>query len=392
MCHFAGKINSDLRSPRRQLLDSWASIKQIFKKQPLDEIRRYFGVKIALYFAWLGFYTSMLIPASFVGVLCFLFGVSTLDADLPSSEVCNKTYDAVLVCPQCAHDCNFTRLSESCTYTRTNYLFDNPATVFFAIFMSLWATVYLEMWKRYAARITYRWDLSNFDAVEEYPRPEYLVILCQFFNYFYLFYYSVLLKARLSNVNTKKLNVITRMYEPYIPFWKRQLPYTILSASVVLLLIFVALGAVMSVIVYRGSIRGALHVKKEGARVVDLGFIQKYSSIITASTAAALNLVLILILNQIYQRIAYYLTELEMPRTQTEFDNSLTLKMFVLQFINYYSSLLYIAFFKGRFIGTPGEFNDESLTQEECGTGIVIRLAFYLGNLILYRPNCFVVC
>ena len=161
------------------------------------------------------------------------------------------------------------------------------------------------------------------------------------------------------------------MYEPYIPFWRRQLPYTILSASVVLLLILVALGAVMSVIVYRGSIRGALSIKRTNSKVVDSsGFVQKYASIITASTAAALNLVLILILNQIYSRIAYFLTELEMPRTQTEFDNSLTLKMFVLQFINYYSSLLYIAFFKGRFIGTPGEFNDESLTQEECGTGM----------------------
>ena len=168
------------------------------------------------------------------------------------------------------------------------------------------------------------------------------------------------------------------MYEPYIPFWRRQLPYTILSASIVLLLILVALGAVMSVIVYRGSIRGALRVKRGASGTgVDMGFIQRYSSIIVASTAAALNLVMILILNQIYSRIAYWLTELEMPRTQTEFDNSLTLKMFILQFINYYSSLLYIAFFKGRFIGTPGDFDDESLTQEECGTGNQLELQFH---------------
>jgi len=160
------------------------------------------------------------------------------------------------------------------------------------------------------------------------------------------------------------------MYEPYIPFWKKQLPYTILSASVVFLLIFVALGSVMSVIVYRASIRGAMRIKRDGTRVIEYGFLQKYSSIITASTAAALNLICILVLNQIYSRIAYYLTELEMPRTQTEFDNSRTLKMFLLQFVNYYSSIFYIAFFKGRFIGHPGEFNDESLTQEECGPGL----------------------
>lgn len=170
-----GKVKGDYRSPRMQLIQSWASVKMAFTSQPLDEIRRYFGTKIALYFAWLGFYTSMLIPASIVGVLCFFFGSMTVEKDIPSKEVCNGTYDRFLMCPQCAHDCNFTRVSDSCIYARTTYLFDNPATVFFAIFMSLWATVYLEMWKRYAARITYRWDLSNFDAVEEYPRPEYLV-------------------------------------------------------------------------------------------------------------------------------------------------------------------------------------------------------------------------
>lgn len=146
------------------------------------------GVKIAIYFAWLGFYTSMLIPASIVGLLCFLFGVATLDKDIPAMQICNKTYDEFYMCPACAHDCNFTRISDSCAYTRSTYLFDNPATVFFAIFMSLWATVYLEMWKRYSARITYRWDLSNFDAAEEFPRPEYLVIKFIFniiYNYSY---------------------------------------------------------------------------------------------------------------------------------------------------------------------------------------------------------------
>lgn len=35
-----------------------------------------------------------------------------------------------------------------------------------------------------------------------------------------------------------------------------------------------------------------------------------------------------------------------MPRTQTEYEDSFTLKMFLFQFINFYSSLIYIAFFK----------------------------------------------
>lgn len=162
------------------------------------------------------------------------------------------------------------------------------------------------------------------------------------------------------------------MYEPYIPFWRRKLPYTILSASVVMFLVMIALGSVVSIIMYRSMIRSAMRFKRaDGSRgfVVDIPIMQKYSSIIVSSSAACINLIFILILNNVYSRIANYLTELEMPRTQTEFDNSLTLKMFLLQFINYYSSIFYIAFFKGRYIGNPGEFKDESLTQEECSSG-----------------------
>ncbi len=146
----------------------------MFKSQPLEQIVDYFGVKIAIYFAWVGFYTKMLIPASIVGLICFMYGVFTIASDSPTNQVCDTTVDRY-ICPICAKNCNYTRFSHSCNSMRASYLIDNPSTVVFAVFMSLWATVYTEMWKRYSARITYKWDLSDFDASEEYPRPEYLV-------------------------------------------------------------------------------------------------------------------------------------------------------------------------------------------------------------------------
>ena len=38
----------------------------------------------------------------------------------------------------------------------------------------------------------------------------------------------------------------------------------------------------------------------------------------------------------------------EMHRTQTEFEDQLIFKVFLFQFVNYYSSIIYIGFFKGK--------------------------------------------
>lgn len=46
----------------------------------------------------------------------------------------------------------------------------------------------------------------------------------------------------------------------------------------------------------------------------------------------------------------------EVPKTHLEYENKLTVKMFLFQFVNYYSSCFYVAFFKGKFVGYPGEY------------------------------------
>lgn len=51
----------------------------------------------------------------------------------------------------------------------------------------------------------------------------------------------------------------------------------------------------------------------------------------------------------------YYLLP-EIPKTHLEYENKLTVKMFLFQFVNYYSSCFYVAFFKGKFVGYPGDY------------------------------------
>lgn len=347
-------------APRMQLRRKWASLLAVFRYQPLDDVRRYFGVKIGLYFAWLGFYTTMLLPASLLGLGCFLYGVATLSKHRPVHEMCTGSESQLLMCPLCDNGCEYWRLRDSCTQARLGYLSDNGATVVFSIFMSLWGVTFLELWKRYSARITYQWDLSGFDTLEENSRPEYL--------------------ARLSRLKKRDVELIEQQEKggmESLPFWRIRLPFNLLSVSVVLLLVLLAVAAVVGVIVYRMSVRATLALQSEE--------MSSFIPLITSTTAALLNLLCILLFNMLYTRLAEYLTEMEMPRTQTEYDDSLTLKLYLLQFVNCYSSIFYIAFFKGKFVGRPGKYNTFlNYQQEECGIGgCFVELSIQLAIIMV---------
>ncbi|XP_055849456.1 anoctamin-1 isoform X2 [Episyrphus balteatus] len=335
-----GDIN-EKGTMREKLYTQWASVRKWYRFQPLDYVKDYFGVKIGLYFAWLGYYTYMLMLASVVGMFCFLYSWFTVDTFVPVKDVCSD-HSNIKMCPLCDW-CNFWEIKETCFYAKITYLIDNPSTVFFAVFMSFWATLFLELWKRYSAEITHRWDLTGFDVHEEHPRPQYL--------------------ARLENVKKTRTDCVTNTKEPVVPFWRIKLPATIFSFSVVLLLVTLAFVALLAVVVYRMSV---LTLLKVGASPMTTSS----AIMLTTASAACVNLGLLFILNYMYTHLAEYLTELELWRTQTQFDDSLTLKIYLLQFVNYYASLFYIAFFKGKFVGHPGSYNKIlDYRQEECSSG-----------------------
>uniref|UniRef100_A0AAQ4QX53 Anoctamin n=1 Tax=Gasterosteus aculeatus aculeatus TaxID=481459 RepID=A0AAQ4QX53_GASAC len=147
------------KSDRQVLHNEWAKYSAFYKYQPIDLVRKYFGEKIGLYFAWLGVYTQLLIPASIVGIIVFCYGVATVDSDVPSLEMCDERLNFTM-CPLCDGACDFWQLSTACGTARASHLFDNPATVFFAIFMSLWAVLFLEHWKRRQISLSFSWDLT----------------------------------------------------------------------------------------------------------------------------------------------------------------------------------------------------------------------------------------
>ncbi len=343
---------------RDLLFKEWAAFKKILKFQPLDAVRDYFGVKVALYFAWLGFYTNLLIFPSIVGIICFAYGLLNVSTNVPSLEICEGESSEALMCPACDHFCDYWKLNETCLHSKILSLFDNGSTVIFAVFMSVWAAMFLEFWKRYSAEITHRWDTTDYTPEEEHPRPEYL--------------------EQLKTVDETTINVITQVAEPKVPYWSRRVPGVVLSVSTVLLMVIVVLAAVVGVILYRMSMILALST-------VDEETIQANASLFISATGAGINLVCILIVNQIYGYIAVWLTELELNRTQTEFDDSLSLKIYVLQFVNYYGSIFYVAFFKGQLIGYPGDYNRIlGYRQEECSPGgCLMELCVQMGIIFV---------
>lgn len=95
-----------------------------------------------------------------------------------------------------------------------------------------------------------------------------------------------------------------------------------------------------------------------------------YKITVLPVTAAIFNLIIITLLNYVYDYLAIFLTDIEMRRTQAEYDESLSLKIYLFQFVNYYSSIFYIAFLKGKFVGYPAKYNRVyNFRQEECSPG-----------------------
>jgi anoctamin-8 len=80
----------------------------------VDDIRDYFGVKIAMYFGWLGLYTKWLFAPAIFGIIMFVL--------MSRGEV----------------------IRDWCMFI-------------FSIFNIVWATLYLEAWKRKSAELAYRW-------------------------------------------------------------------------------------------------------------------------------------------------------------------------------------------------------------------------------------------
>lgn len=119
---------------KMDLKERWITWSTGPMSQPFDRICKYFGVKVALYFLFLGHYTKWLLYPTVVGII-----TGTLSYVIPKDDY------------------------------KTVFAYISPV---FGAFMTVWMTLYLENWKRLNSRETMRWGTANYAQVANL-RPQF---------------------------------------------------------------------------------------------------------------------------------------------------------------------------------------------------------------------------
>lgn len=222
---------------------------------PIEEIRKYFGEEVALYFYFLSIYSRWLRSLSIAGFFVFIWQVSVRSANVPG------------IFP-------------------------------FSFMIMAWSTLFLEHWKREEARLSTNWGTGKTFKTES-VRPEFEG------------------KDIPSKVTGKREKVFPRAEKN-----KR----TIISYSIVVFFIMLFIG--FSFIFF---------------------FCRKYlvhTSIVVMTLPVLAYALMILLVNNWISTVARKLTDYENHRTETEYENSLIKKVFLLKFFNSFYSLLHIILFK----------------------------------------------
>ncbi|CAH1119326.1 unnamed protein product [Phaedon cochleariae] len=340
---------------RQMLYRHWANLTVWYKEVPLNVVKRYFGCEIAFYFCWLEFFNKMLILPSILGFLIVITNIIVLYVKtIPQiNEICHS--DNMFLCPTCvsSHTCGFKPLSSLCDFSQWNYVFDNYLSVNFAILMSIWATLFINLWRRKSNALKLKWDVQ-FEDTETNIRLKHL-----------------------DSVKRRKFSYITGTYEPYIPLFKIFFRMTITS-SICLFMILLDIAAVFGIISFKVALKTFFWT---------IRFFRPHSTYWAMVVGCIIQVIIIKLFAKMYGKLSIWLTDFENPRTQKEFDNSVLYKRYILSFANNYTSLFYIAFFKGYFYTVPHtESAIPLITKDSCKPlPCVVRLCIQMFFVMIFK-------
>lgn len=246
----------------QKLQSTW--VRNVLERQPIGDIREYFGVQIALYFAWLGHYTTALCIPAIVGIFFWFF-------------FCGRE--------EFLEDIGF---------------------VTFGFFNVIWATLYLESWKRRSAELAYTWGTADQrDELLVEPRPQFK--------------------------GEERLSEITGKPELFYPEWKRNAFRYCVTVPVIIVCLLVVFVSVFLILELQQWWDGV--IKSRGY----FDFLSYLPKILLA--------IVIPTLDSIYSNIAVWLNDKENYRNATRYENNMVVKKALFQFVNSFLALFYIAFY-----------------------------------------------
>lgn len=214
--------------------------------------------------------------------------------------------------------------------------FSHPILVFYSLILCIWSIFMLEFWKRQESRTSLIWGMTDFEKLE-LERPEFDGVLIKSF------------------INGKDIT--------YYP--EEQLK-ALAAVSRTVITIFVSLMLIVVAGIY--WFRFYLQERNDTSA---------YASVV----ASIMNTIQITIFNIIYQQLAIKLTDKENHRTDTMYEDSLIVKLFVFQFINSFASFFFLAFI-ATHLDKPSNAPDDWLGQcgaTNCMVPLSINLALIFG-------------
>eukprot|EP00178_Gracilaria_changii_P027660 TRINITY_DN900_c0_g1_i1.p1 TRINITY_DN900_c0_g1~~TRINITY_DN900_c0_g1_i1.p1 ORF type:complete len:711 (+),score=145.66 TRINITY_DN900_c0_g1_i1:2399-4531(+) len=264
-----------------QIMSELSFAKPLYDVGGISKIQDYFGDKVALYFSFLVFYTKMLVTCAIAGAIA-----SLLSYLMPSRS--------------------------------------SALLFLYSIFATLWAALLTSLWKRKNVEIVYMWtslimgDSSDMSLMSMTKKED---LRRKFF--------GIEVSHRITG-------------EKVIVFPKRQRMMRLaVSFVVVLISLFLSTRLMMLGLDFEDIMNNWLETKAH---------LHKWSSPLIMKKIVLKNVPLVVylgslnILNAAYNVIAKKLTDNENHKYNSEYENSLVLKLVLFQFLNMNMAYLYVAF------------------------------------------------
>ncbi|XP_049816962.1 anoctamin-1-like [Aethina tumida] len=160
---------------RSLLAKYWASFRYFYKEQPLDIIKKYYGLPTAFYFAWMGFYVQMLIPISIMSAVSLLMCLKRWydKADDYIKECEQLDYKICRFCVPEDNTCITTNIKSHCFLMSVALVVDDKESMIYSVLVSFWAGAVQTMWMKREQDLRKRWNLLNSDSYSLSPRFQF---------------------------------------------------------------------------------------------------------------------------------------------------------------------------------------------------------------------------